>query len=175
MRGVLRLLIALGLLAPVMLWARPAAAETWPQRPVKFLLPLGAGSGVDIGARLLADRLSTRWGQPVVVENRPGGDALVAISAFVSAHDDHVLLATPTSSFTAHPISTTICPTSRAISWRSPESPIRLSRWRCHVPECRIARGPRRAGTRATGEAELGGSDRCARFSVRRISSSTPV
>jgi tripartite-type tricarboxylate transporter receptor subunit TctC len=96
-------LIALGLLAPVMLWARPAAAETWPQRPVKFLLPLGAGSGVDIGARLLADRLSTRWGQPVVVENRPGGDALVAISAFVSAHDDHVLLATPTSSFTAHP------------------------------------------------------------------------
>jgi tripartite-type tricarboxylate transporter receptor subunit TctC len=103
MRGVLRLLIALGLLAPVMLWARPAAAETWPQRPVKFLLPLGAGSGVDIGARLLADRLSTRWGQPVVVENRPGGDALVAISAFVSAHDDHVLLATPTSSFTAHP------------------------------------------------------------------------
>jgi tripartite-type tricarboxylate transporter receptor subunit TctC len=103
MRGVLRLLIALGLLAPVMLWALPAAAETWPQRPVKFLLPLGAGAGVDIGARLLADRLSTRWGQPVVVENRPGGDALVAISAFVSAHDDHVLLATPTSSFTAHP------------------------------------------------------------------------
>lgn len=103
MRGVLRLLIALGLLAPVILWARPADAETWPQRPVKFLLPLGAGSGVDIGARLLADRLSTRWGQPVVVENRPGGDALVAISAFVSAHDDHVLLATPTSSFTAHP------------------------------------------------------------------------
>jgi tripartite-type tricarboxylate transporter receptor subunit TctC len=48
-------MIALGLLAPVMLWARPAAAETWPQRPVKFLLPLGAGSGVDIGARLLAD------------------------------------------------------------------------------------------------------------------------
>ena len=103
MRGVLRLLIVLGLLAPVLLWARPAAAETWPQRPVKFLLPLGAGSGVDIGARLLADRLSTRWGQPVVVENRRGGDALVAISAVVSAHDDHVLLATPTSSFTAHP------------------------------------------------------------------------
>lgn len=103
MRGVLRLLIVLGLLAPAMLWARPAAAEAWPQRPVKFLLPLGPGSGVDIGARLLADRLSARWGQPVVVENRPGGDAIVAINAFVSAHDDHVLLATPTSSFTAHP------------------------------------------------------------------------
>jgi tripartite-type tricarboxylate transporter receptor subunit TctC len=51
----------------------------------------------------LADRLSKRWGQPVVVENRPGGDAIVAISAFVGAHDDHILLASPTSSFTAHP------------------------------------------------------------------------
>ena len=81
-----------------------ASADTdWPTRPVKFILTLGAGSGSDIGARLLADRLSQRWGQPVVVENRPGGDGIVAINAFVRAHDDHVLLFTPTSSFTAHP------------------------------------------------------------------------
>jgi tripartite-type tricarboxylate transporter receptor subunit TctC len=81
-----------------------ASAETkWPTRPVRFILTLGAGSGSDIGARLLADRLSPRWGQPVVVENRPGGDAIVAINAFVSAHDDHVLLFAPSSSFTAHP------------------------------------------------------------------------
>jgi tripartite-type tricarboxylate transporter receptor subunit TctC len=78
-------------------------AQTWPQRPVKFLVTLGPGSGIDIGTRLLADQLSKRWGQPVVVENRPGGDGLVAISAMVAAHDDHVLLASPTSSFTAHP------------------------------------------------------------------------
>jgi tripartite-type tricarboxylate transporter receptor subunit TctC len=81
-----------------------AAADTkWPNRPVRFILTLGAGSGSDIGARLLADRLSQRWGQPVIVENRPGGDAIVAINAFVQAHDDHVLLFSPTSSFTAHP------------------------------------------------------------------------
>ena len=81
-----------------------ASAETkWPTRPVRFILTLGAGSGSDIGARLLADRLTPRWGQPVVVENRPGGDAIVAINAFVSAHDDHVLLFAPSSSFTAHP------------------------------------------------------------------------
>ncbi|MGA8494976.1 MAG: tripartite tricarboxylate transporter substrate binding protein [Xanthobacteraceae bacterium] len=80
-----------------------ASAETkWPTRPVRFILTLGAGSGSDIGARLLADRLSQRWGQPVIVENRPGGDAIVAINAFVTAHDDHVLLFSPTSSFTAH-------------------------------------------------------------------------
>jgi len=103
MRNVQRPLLALGLLASLMLGAPPSAAQTWPQRTVKFLVPLGPGSGVDIGARLLGDRLSTRWDQPVVVENRPGGDGIVAISAFVGAHDDHVLLATPTSSFTAHP------------------------------------------------------------------------
>jgi tripartite-type tricarboxylate transporter receptor subunit TctC len=82
----------------------PTNSQGWPQRPVKFLIPLGPGSGVDITARLLADKLQQRWGQPVVVENRPGGDALVAIMAMVNAHDDHVLLFAPTSTFTAHPL-----------------------------------------------------------------------
>jgi tripartite-type tricarboxylate transporter receptor subunit TctC len=76
----------------------------WPQHPVRFILPLGPGSGSDIGARLFADRLAARWGQPVVIENRPGGDAFVAISAFIGAHDDHTLLFAPTSTFTAHSI-----------------------------------------------------------------------
>jgi tripartite-type tricarboxylate transporter receptor subunit TctC len=80
-----------------------SADQAWPTRPVRFIVTLGPGSGADIGARLLADRLSQRWGQPVVVDNRPGGDGIVAINAFVSAHDDHILLYTPTSSFTAHP------------------------------------------------------------------------
>ena len=80
-----------------------SAALVWPTHTVKFILTLGPGSGSDIEARLFADRLSKRWGQPVVVENRPGGDGIVAINAFVSAHDDHVLLFAPTSSFTAHP------------------------------------------------------------------------
>ncbi len=93
--------LAIGFVA---LFAAAASAETpWPSRPVKLVLTLGPGSGADIGARLLADRLTQRWGQPVVVENRPGGDGIVAINAFVTAHDDHVLLFSPTSSFTAHP------------------------------------------------------------------------
>jgi tripartite-type tricarboxylate transporter receptor subunit TctC len=94
--------LALGLIAVSAVTFMASAETKWPTRPVRFILTLGAGSGSDIGARLLADRLSQRWGQPVIVENRPGGDAIVAINAFVSAHDDHVLLFSPTSSFTAH-------------------------------------------------------------------------
>ncbi len=80
-----------------------SVAQTWPQRPVKLILTLGPGSGADIGARLFADRLTTRWGQPVVVENRPGGDAVIAINAVLSAKDDHTLLWTPTASLVGHP------------------------------------------------------------------------
>jgi tripartite-type tricarboxylate transporter receptor subunit TctC len=95
--------LALALMAVSAITFMASAEAKWPTRPVRFILTLGAGSGSDIGARLLADRLSPRWGEPVVVENRPGGDAIVAINAFVSAHDDHVLLFAPSSSFTAHP------------------------------------------------------------------------
>ena len=83
--------------------AAPSRAQGWPQRAVKFIVPLGPGAGADIGARLLADRLSARWGKPVVVENRPGADSLVAIQAFVGANDDHTLLFGPSGSFTVHP------------------------------------------------------------------------
>jgi tripartite-type tricarboxylate transporter receptor subunit TctC len=83
--------------------ASPAYAQQWPSRAVKFIVPLGPGAGVDITARLIGDRLSKKWNQPVVVENRPGGDGIVAINAFIAANDDHVLLFTPTGAFTAHP------------------------------------------------------------------------
>jgi len=101
-----RLALALSLVATLAVVTAaivPSLAADWPTRPVRFILTLGAGSGSDIGARLFADRLSKRWGQPVVVDNRPGGDGIVAINAFVSARDDHVLLFAPSSSFTAHP------------------------------------------------------------------------
>jgi tripartite-type tricarboxylate transporter receptor subunit TctC len=91
------------ILSALTLSATPSLAQPWPQRTVKFILPLGPGSGADINARLLADRLTKRWGQPVVVENRPGADGIVAITAFIGAGDDHTLLFGPSSSFVAHP------------------------------------------------------------------------
>jgi len=95
------LLVSFGALAALGL--RPAQAQAWPTRNVRFIVPLGPGSGVDIGARLIAEKLSVKWGKPVVVENKPGGDAIVAITAFTQANDDHTLLMAPTSTFTAHP------------------------------------------------------------------------
>lgn len=96
-----RLIVAAGL---VLFSLVSAQANSWPQRNVTFILPLGAGSGVDVTSRLIADKLSAKWGKPVVIENRPGGDAMVAISAFLSATDGHTLFMAPTSTFTAHPL-----------------------------------------------------------------------
>ena len=81
----------------------PAEAQNWPSRTVKFIIPFGPGAGADIGARLFADKLAAKWGQPVVVENRPGGDAIVSINAFLGANDDHTFWFGPAGSFIVHP------------------------------------------------------------------------
>jgi tripartite-type tricarboxylate transporter receptor subunit TctC len=101
---------AVALLALASAAATCAAAQNWPTRTVKFIVPLGPSSGADITARLLADRLQTKWGHPVVVENRAGGDGLVGITAFLSANDDHTLFFGPTASYTAHPWTRTSIP-----------------------------------------------------------------
>jgi tripartite-type tricarboxylate transporter receptor subunit TctC len=80
-----------------------AHSQTWPQRPVRFIVGLGPGSAQDIAARLFGDHLSKRWGQPVVIENKPGADGINAINAFVGAHDIHTLLFAASGTFTAHP------------------------------------------------------------------------
>jgi tripartite-type tricarboxylate transporter receptor subunit TctC len=81
------------------------AQQNYPTRTVRFILPYGAASATDITARLFADRLSALWGKPVVVENRVGGDGLVALNAFVDAHDDHTLFVGPAGSFEVLPYS----------------------------------------------------------------------
>jgi tripartite-type tricarboxylate transporter receptor subunit TctC len=83
--------------------AQSTQAQSWPQRAVRFIVPLGAGSATDISARIVAERLQQRWGQPVVIENRPGGDSFVAITGFLAANDDHTLLYAGMGTFTAHP------------------------------------------------------------------------
>jgi tripartite-type tricarboxylate transporter receptor subunit TctC len=96
--------LAIAVLATTAGWQHGTAADqAYPTRTVKFIVPYGAASATDITARLFADRLSTRWGKPVVVENRPGGDGIVSVQAFVSAADDHVLWLGPAGIFTVAP------------------------------------------------------------------------
>jgi tripartite-type tricarboxylate transporter receptor subunit TctC len=84
--------------------AQPATTtQAWPQRAVKFIIPFGPGAGADIGARLIQDKLSARWGKPVVIENRPGGDSIIAIQAVLSANDDHTFYWGPSGNFIVHP------------------------------------------------------------------------
>jgi tripartite-type tricarboxylate transporter receptor subunit TctC len=87
------LVVITSLFAAVILCAsHSVCAEAWPQRTVRIIVPLPAGGGTDIAARLFADELSRRWGQPVIVENRPGADGIPGVASFVNAGDDHMLL-----------------------------------------------------------------------------------
>jgi len=97
--------LVVSLFAILTLSTPPALAQTqaWPQQPVRFILPFGPGAGADIGARLIQDRLQARWGKPVVIENRPGGDSMIAIQAVLAANDDHTFLWGPSGSFIVHP------------------------------------------------------------------------
>jgi tripartite-type tricarboxylate transporter receptor subunit TctC len=79
--------------ASLVLAALPAAAQEFPSRPVRILTPFPVGSGPESVVRLLADKLSRTWGQPVTVENRPGGNGFIAIDAFKrGARDGHDLI-----------------------------------------------------------------------------------
>jgi tripartite-type tricarboxylate transporter receptor subunit TctC len=81
----------LGLLS--LIAAAPAAqAQSWPQRTVRFIVPLPPGSGMDLSARVVAERLAQKWGQSVVVENRQGADGIPAVTAMLSARDNHTFL-----------------------------------------------------------------------------------
>jgi tripartite-type tricarboxylate transporter receptor subunit TctC len=82
-----------GLLLGILLfWNSVGVAADWPHRTVRLIAPVPAGSASDFSARLFAERLSQRWGQPVIVENRPGADGVIGVSAFLGSDDDHTLL-----------------------------------------------------------------------------------
>jgi tripartite-type tricarboxylate transporter receptor subunit TctC len=75
---------------------RSAHAEEYPDRPVKIIVPFPAGGTADAVPRLVADRLSRKWGQPVVIDNRTGAAGNIgAEAAYRSASDGYTLLSAP--------------------------------------------------------------------------------
>ncbi|MGD9920903.1 MAG: Bug family tripartite tricarboxylate transporter substrate binding protein [Pseudorhodoplanes sp.] len=81
-----------------------ATADKFPAGPVRFIVPVPAGGVTDAMARIVGQHLSDIWGQPVIVENRPGGNYSVAAQAVARAPaDGYTLLVAPDSTFTANP------------------------------------------------------------------------
>src|SRR3954462_9033522 len=62
-----------------------ALAASYPQRTIKIVVPFAAGGGTDVLARILAQNLNSKWGQPVVVENQPGASGLLGTRAVMAA------------------------------------------------------------------------------------------
>jgi tripartite-type tricarboxylate transporter receptor subunit TctC len=81
-----------------------ASAQFQPTHPVRIITPLSAGSGPDAALRAVAQGLSRKWHQPVIVDNRPGGNGFIAITAFrQSPPDGHELLMADGGQLTVHP------------------------------------------------------------------------
>jgi tripartite-type tricarboxylate transporter receptor subunit TctC len=88
-----RLIASLALAPFVSRSIRSAAAANWPQRPVRIIFPYASGGTSDAAARLVANRLSEVFGQPFVVEARPGANGIIATEAVArSPADGHTLL-----------------------------------------------------------------------------------
>lgn len=82
--------IRIALLASLALFAmgRPASAADYPNHAIKMIVPFAAGGGTDVLARIIAQNLNSKWGQPVVVENQPGASGAIGTRAVMKAPPD---------------------------------------------------------------------------------------
>jgi len=83
----------LAVLCPVLLLALPAAAQTWPTKPVRVIVPFGAGSATDLVPRTVFEHVAAQTGQTIVIENRPGGGTTIGTITVAKADPDgHTIL-----------------------------------------------------------------------------------
>jgi tripartite-type tricarboxylate transporter receptor subunit TctC len=92
------------LLAFLALFVSSATAQSWPSKAVRIVVAYPPGGGIDVMARQIAEKLSPAWGQPVVVENKPGANTILASSEVArAAPDGHTVLMTTDATFSINP------------------------------------------------------------------------
>ena len=101
--------MALWLAMPTAAWAQ-STADGFPQRSVKIVVPFPPGGSTDALARQIAEKLSSRWKQPVIVENKPGGNTILGTDAVAKAPADGYTLGVVTGSHSINPLLTSKLP-----------------------------------------------------------------
>jgi tripartite-type tricarboxylate transporter receptor subunit TctC len=102
-RSTLHRLAAAGLIAAVA-WSVPAAAQdAWPAKPVRFIVPFAPGGSTDVIARMVGQKLSERWGQPVVIENRAGAGGNIGADVVAKSPGDGYTLLFASGSIAINP------------------------------------------------------------------------
>jgi tripartite-type tricarboxylate transporter receptor subunit TctC len=99
--GAFRRLVPVLIVTP--LWSVPAAAQEWPAKPIRAIVPLTAGSATDMIGRTVLDQLSHQLGQPIVVENRPGAGNTIGMATAARSDPDGYTLLINSSSHTIVP------------------------------------------------------------------------
>ena len=85
-------------------FAAAAHAQPWPSKTVRIVVAYPPGGGIDVMARQIAERLGAGWGQPVVVENKPGGHTIIAADTVAKSDaDGHTILMTSDATFSINP------------------------------------------------------------------------
>jgi tripartite-type tricarboxylate transporter receptor subunit TctC len=91
------------ILAAIVGFSAPCVADTWPSKPIRAIIPFSAGSATDIIPRAVFVQLSIELGQPIIVENRPGGGGTVGVGSVVRAEPDGYTILANSSAHTIAP------------------------------------------------------------------------
>ena len=103
-RAALNRVFAFTVIAVTLPWAMPAAAqERWPSKPVRMVVPFAPGGSTDVIARMVGQKLSVIWGQPVVIDNRTGAGGNVGADLVAKSAADGYTLLMASGSITINP------------------------------------------------------------------------
>src|SRR5689334_22076620 len=92
-----------GVVVAAVLFAASAAAQSWPSKPVRLVVPFTAGSATDILARAFGQKLSELWGQPVIIENHPGAGGTIGSGIVAKAPPDGYTLLVHSAGYAVNP------------------------------------------------------------------------